>query len=333
MPKPGSLKPYVARYHRSLVQYSKYYEPLLTASFGERIPEHLCYLCPLCLEKIVIFSEQGLYTNASFNLDHYPPKSIGGKKAMLVCEQCNNLAGTKFEPDLIDFLKLHSYYKKVEHSTMNAKAVLRYKKGKTLPGKYDIKLKIGNDGNQVFDFGDAIRKYPLAVSWLDYVKDNWSDWEVTLSGVLPSEKKVAKSMVKAAYLYCFSLWGYEFAFSSGADKLRQVINDKTEYPFKQGYAYLLQDNVENIPTGVCFIAMPKEARSLVVHIPMILKETGYKCVAGVPIPNPSESGWEDLFKYPKEGLHVSVRVFHPFDINKNVKGYSSTWARIISGEI
>jgi hypothetical protein len=333
LPKIESVKPYLQRYYRSLLPYYEYYKPLLTATFGETIPRHICYICPLCLERIIIFSEKGPYTNASFNLDHFPPQSVGGKGKMLVCEKCNNMAGTEFEPDMIDALNLLSYHKKIANSSIEAKAVLRYKGGKELPGNYGIKLQINDQANNILDFGPKLDKYRYAISWLEYVKSNRSDWEITLSGNLPSEKKVCRSMAKAAYLYCFALWGYEFAFSPGASNLRKVIRGELEYPFKVGYAYLLDNEEDKFPAGVCFIESPQEARSLVVHIPMVLTETGYKCIAGFPVPNPTESGWEDLYKYPKNEIHASVRVFHPFDINQDIHGFSNAWMRIVNGSI
>jgi len=252
---------------------------------------------------------------------------------MLVCENCNNLAGTQFEPDLIKLLNLLSYHKKIANSSLEARAVLRYKEGKELPGNYRIKLQIGEDANSILDFGPKLDKYRHAISWLEHIQNNWSDWEITLSGSLPSEKKVCRTMAKAAFLYCFALWGYEFAFSPGANNMRKVIKGELEYPFKLGYAYLLDNREDNIPTGVCFIESPKEARSLVVHVPMVLTDTGYKCIAGFPVPNPTESGWEDLYKYLKNEIHASVRVFHPFDINKEIQGYSNAWTRIVNGTI
>jgi hypothetical protein len=333
LPKIECVKPYLERFHKSLLPYYEYYKPFLTVTFGDHIPKHFCYLCPLCLERIIIFSEKGPYTNASFNLDHFPPKSVGGKETMLVCENCNNLAGTKFEPDLLNLLRLVSYHKKIANSSIEASAALRYRKGEDVPGNYKIQLQIGKDANHILDFGPKLPTYRHAISWLDHIQNNWEDWEITLTGSLPSEKNICKSMAKAAFLFCFALWGYEFAFSGGADKLRKVMKGELDYPFKLGYAYLLDNFEGTIPGGVCFIDSPKEARNLVVHIPMIHADTGYKCILGFPIPNPTDTGWEDLYNYPKEELHVSVRVFYPFDINKNINGYSTSWSRIVNGTI
>jgi hypothetical protein len=52
--------------------------------------------------------------------------------------------------------------------------------------------------------------------------------------------------------------------------------------------------VESIPAGVCQILKPAEARCFLVNIVLVDLETGFREIAAVPIPNPTDSGWKDL---------------------------------------
>ena len=67
---------------------------------------------------------------------------------------------------------------------------------------------------------------------------------------------------------------------------------------------------------------------------MGLSETGYKCIVGVPIPNPAENCWEDIKKL-FIGNHDRQLEFTQIDHKfvKGIRDYEDEWNRIVSGDV
>ena len=51
-----------------------------------------CYGCPICL--------CGYPTPNGLTIDHFPPRSQGGKSVVLTCAECNSRAGYQLEADM-----------------------------------------------------------------------------------------------------------------------------------------------------------------------------------------------------------------------------------------
>jgi len=64
---------------------------------GDGKPVKGIYLCPLCLKNKIGMVGENLHFDEEFTLDHYPPKSVGGKETVLVCKVCNDGAGADFD--------------------------------------------------------------------------------------------------------------------------------------------------------------------------------------------------------------------------------------------
>jgi hypothetical protein len=241
-PAPSIFKEHIEKYFRSLLPYKEHIRPAMDKRYGPVWPEFLAYLCPLCLQNLLVLTSEGLAGTSEFNMDHFPPECVGGRSKVIVCEKCNNTAGSKFEPELIAYLNQQSYNLKVKGATVKCAAVLYFKGQTRVPGKYRVKLTMTEEGTPLFDFG-SLYKIPLVAEWLEYMQRNPKDWKVELTMQNPDYGKVSRALQKAAYLYCFSLWGYEFVFSENAEKLRHVIEGKLEYPHQNGCTYFLSQNV------------------------------------------------------------------------------------------
>ena len=72
---------------------------------AENIPYRPFYVCPQCLNA---FPESALLAGW-LTQEHVPPESVGGKKIVLTCKNCNNTAGhstdadMRREADILDF--------------------------------------------------------------------------------------------------------------------------------------------------------------------------------------------------------------------------------------
>ena len=118
---PEELAIHIVHFYKSLQQYLPHYAPQLESIFPAQWPRHVDYLCPLCTKNLYVTSQLGDFASSSFNMDHYPPKSVGGKNAVITCEPCNNSAGRNFEPELQRFLAQQSYKSGNPKSNFTAK--------------------------------------------------------------------------------------------------------------------------------------------------------------------------------------------------------------------
>lgn len=289
-----TLLSHIVDYYETSLQYFKrQYLPLFLRD-GDLIPIHKAYLCPLCLNNyiIILFEEKAVKATSDFDLDHYPQKSIGGSNTILVCKSCNNEAGHSFEFDLKKHLELTSFGEKGLSHQVAMKT--------TIPnvGRFSgLIWKTENDQWEVSLKPNQKLKIKPLDDWLEYSKHN-KDWKIDLTISNPQDDNINKSMLKSAYLYCFALWGYEFAFSQSAELIRNVIKGNGTYPMNVMPLKLTSDlnNYTNLPKGVCFISKPQVLRSFVVNIEIKDKEKGFSAVHPVFIPNPTENKIDDLKK-------------------------------------
>jgi len=326
-PSPYILKAHVTHLHESLRHF---FQPELKGYLEETYGETTMYLCPLCLKSVLLIANGNLYATGQFSEDHYPPESVGGCQTVLVCKACNDKAGHEYEYILKEELNSRSYNKGISNAKLKVRAQI--KGVQTAP----LKMKFFKEEENVilFDFGNNV-KNPKIARWLESIENNGESFEVTVTVSGNNQDLIARSLLKAAYLYCFGLWGYEFCFSENGDKIRQVLAGSLKYPFSNGCLYWEEENLERLPHGVCYISSPADYRGYVVNVPMLLEETGYKCIVGIPIPNPAGSGWSDLEALAQRVLHsdqeITINPIPHYNIRELITGYSSIWALIEKG--
>jgi hypothetical protein len=290
---------------------------------------YVTYWCPICLNNGIICLEGKMYLTSEFNMDHYPPDNSGGHFTALVCKTCNSTAGTLYENELKKELQVRSFNKGIAGSALFTKATIKDVPG----GPYKGSLKIHDDGNKILDFGQLART-PYVENWHERIKANPNKFEIKVEGTFANQKKVQKALVKSAYLYCFTRYGYEFSVSPGGSAMRKYIIGEADYPIPDQILYWQEDNFQNIPEGIAFISKPSEMLTYIVNVPLCLKETGYKCVVGIPYPNPTKTCWEDLNKlYPFK--HVGPLDFTYLSSlpEGTIVNYANEWEAIVNGTI
>ncbi len=284
---PKTLEEIGKYYFKNSLQYfpEKYISILLMP--GSNIPKHVAYLCPMCLKNAMMIIDSPTHpVTGEFTEDHFPPKNVGGKKFVLVCRLCNSKAGHDYDFILKDHLSHLSFQKKIPNSTIKSRTIIqnvgKFKGDITIDEKREIRLNNGNEKIQ-----------PLS-KWNESSKAN-NDWEIKVEYKIPENEKIEKALIHAAYLTCFEYFGYEYVFSEGGNLMRDVLDNKKRYP-----ANVLDLNfdsehmLKNIPIGLAFISLPNDLQSMVVNLKLVLKETGYKTIKTVLIPNPTSTGIEDL---------------------------------------
>lgn len=334
------IENHFARFYPSLNCYLNKYAGSFFIDPKNILP-HIAYLCPLCLKSGIIYEPSfGLGMHAEFSLDHFPPKSVGGFLKILVCKKCNNDAGGIYENSLKEKMRNMSFNKGIFSSHLNAKAKIITPSGDAkIPGRYSSRLSIDEEGKIEISLKP---KTSVPVPHLDkWIEDSKTDtnYKIELTVPVADESKVSKSLLKAAYLFCFDSWGYDFAYSESGEKIRKVLHDEIGYPAKTP-SFWLRETIEKheipfTPLGLCYLKKPAECKCFMIN--MILEDitTGYKNLASVLIPNPTKEGWDDLARiqtYFDANPETEISMAHVTDFtlhNGLLDGYHQSWLNLI----
>jgi hypothetical protein len=277
----------------------------------------------------MLFANREVLVTSEFSFDHYPPKSVGGWKKSLACKECNNKSGSDFEDELDAELQRRSYIKKNPGSKLYVKAIIKNVPG----GPYKSSMTMQSDGIGQLDIG-SLAKTPYVVQWVEDLKVDPTIFEVSINGTLPDTGKIKKSIIKSAYWYCFSRWGYQFTNSIGGRIMRKYIVGECDYPLEHSFLYWIDGDTSILFEGIGLILEPKEMMTFVAHIPMSIEETGYKCVVGVPIPNPTENCFEDINKLFSTDLSKPFQyILADNHFVTGVRDYEKDWESAITGDI
>jgi hypothetical protein len=183
------------------------------------------YVCPLCAQQFCMLINSAI-VGAEFNLDHYPPASVGGKATILVCKDCNSNFGKDVDYALAEVFRHKAFL--TGSSSTPAKVSMDI-----IKGKYNVEMvKKSEDQFTLIDRSrnSYIKSQFHEISAKSDIGKIPINFEVKIS--LPSEVQVRKAILKAAYLYCFANLGYEFVFSEAGTHIRGILNGKISSPLK-----------------------------------------------------------------------------------------------------
>lgn len=242
----------------------------------------LIYVCPLCLKNRIAILNGYLRQDKEFTHDHYPPESAGGSEKIMVCKDCNNNAGIEYDYSIKEWLQAMSFDKGILDSELPVKI-----KFEDTKGLYKGLLRRQKDQSISFD---DFNKYPFPKKWFNEVIDGKIARQ-TITFHPPKILHVQKAILKAAYLYCFSIWGYDFTCSDIGEKMRNILNNSQPHMLSNYGIFFHMDSYAP-PCGLTYIYKPVELQSFMVSFELSYKRTGYKCSVSVLIPGPEE--WQNL---------------------------------------
>jgi hypothetical protein len=288
------------------------------------------YLCPICLVHGFWTTDGKLLfgTGIEFSEDHYPPASVGGFENLVVCKTCNNAAGGKYEAELQKLLAQNAFANKIPGSSL----ITQYQVS-NVDGRYWATLGYRNNGQPEVSFKPNAKAHtPLVDRWLERSKTD-HNWSAQLMFKDADQQKINMALLKAAYLYCFSAWGYEFAFSYTAGKIRRIIFgvEKSSIDIPSFWLGGKTAPGTQLPVGVCYFFKNPLLKCFAVNIPLTESKTKYSDLACVLIPGPSESNWNDIMaatgmleQYGPLTFNVE-RVLEHFVGPDEISGYSKCW--------
>ncbi len=324
----GELKKHLFGFFPSLRQYPDKYLSHIFRNPADAT-EHMAYLCPLCLKNFIYCITTQIRWSETFSLDHFPPESVNGRSTILVCKPCNNNAGETYESKVKEIIENECFNRKIPNSSINSSVMISevrgWHKGKfwvNESGEYGFKLTTNQTKN-----------LPELAKWNS---DPVGDWEMKATINHINEVNFSKTLLKAAYLYCFSQWGYSFAFSTSGELMRKSFIGQQNYPIKVPFIWFDNKSKDidfnSIIPGVVFLAEPKKLQSIFVNIPIELVELKYKCIIPIQIPNPSSENLTQLLDVNKQLLSQKVTVkIAPINLPPPamVDSFSNTWSALL----
>ena len=184
------------------------------AVFGE---EAGC-VCPLC--------GRGFTEAQDFTVEHVPPKSVGGTAMCVTCRECNSRAGHRVDYTLPELARM----------AQMGDAIFRGQ------GSYEGETRVtvgGHTTNAIMAVGlrrvdlvvDPERNDPARVQqqlrWIeDYARTGGGEIRFdTNSKFKYSHARARVSLLRAAYLAAFALYGYTYAFNRRLNVVRAQIAD------------------------------------------------------------------------------------------------------------
>ena len=160
------------------------------------------YLCPLCLKAYKEQDVRNVLTE-----EDVPQHSLGGKRIVLTCKNCNSTCGSEIDIHLLNAIKLREQHlflpdeKRKIHIEKNGKilnADLQVDEDRT------IKLLVNTKKNNPkvwADFHDNILLPNELV--------NIEDWPLKRD-----ERRISAALIKNAYLLLFARTGYSFLYDT-----------------------------------------------------------------------------------------------------------------------
>lgn len=318
--------------------FKKYTQSLQVVSFkrlgnyyqdNSRQPCELVYLCPICIKNKIGVIGQDLHADDDFTLDHFPPESVGGKDTVLVCKFCNSKAGIEYDHCLKSWVNMQSFIGKVAGSKVPITLKLE-----DTPGNYKGSMILQGPNNFKLD---QFNKYPLAKDWFKRVADG-NPAHQTISFDPPNFDNVRKALLKTAYLYCFSIWGYDFVYSETGLRIRQIITNNGPHSLTN-YGVLFHLNQPLPPVGLNYIFKPLPLQTFLITVELFSKDVDFKCGASILIPGADKECWEGLKAYqPTVDTQTSfnnaiIKLPENTLTAENVFPYSQTWNSRLSFRI
>jgi hypothetical protein len=238
------------------------------------------YFCPICLS--LFTREEGLSNKPEYclTLEDVPPASLGGKPLILTCKACNSWAGAELDSELGKKLNLEKFVKGSLNSSLNTRLFLDEKThlaakirhhGETgLFLEYDNEAK-RSDRKNVTKFEEQLTSKSLG------------KFKLRFTGFRLRRPEVA--LLRIAYLFAFSRFGYGFLANLNLEPIRDQIRKPDENILPPSEIFV---DYPKEAVGVNIITAPKELQSFLVVFDLTISDNTSR--HGVVLPGPTEPG-------------------------------------------
>lgn len=162
-----------------------------------------------------------------------------------------------------------------------------------------------------------LEKYPLLKKGLFDSADRDHHMQLHMKLSIPHRDNLEKALLKSAYLYCFSQWGYEFSFSYIGRNIIKVLNDELVHPLTNLGVFKDESN-SYLPEGLYIIERPVEFQCFMYICNGKLREIDETLNSFVLIPKFTSSSWDEFKNFekliPKRELEFNIRRVNELNI-------------------
>lgn len=237
------------------------------------------YLCPLCLSAFNIKAIAG--ANPLLTLEHCPPKSMGGKPLVLTCKKCNNSFGSKSDYHLLNTINKEPFL----NMEMNSSMEMNFRFGE-MPIKGEMEL----IGDKKILIKLNKKSNPHHIPKIEEILKK-PEGEFKFQFTTSKKDAMKKGVMKSAYLYMFSLFGYAFVLDRNIVKLRESLLSEIDIvPYN-----VIGDNLPAEEIGLSIINEPTILNNYLLVLPVKTK-TAKKNI-GVIFPTGKEEGWQNYLNW------------------------------------
>jgi hypothetical protein len=264
-------------------------------------------LCPLCFK---YFTREDI-GNKQLSEEHVPPEKLGGKVRTLTCKECNNNSGRILDIALIKFLRTKSFVEQDPEMKFDTKIFIEDPRSPVR-----VNLNYSENGALVMvPIPEASHPGTLNEIHQQFVSGhgNFRMFPPVISSEEMRRADIA--LIRIAYLWAFSCFGYGFLLSSSWPPIRdQMANPGLEILPTLG---ILRENLADGMLGVNVIKEPKELRSYLVVFDLKVSR-GSILRYGVILPAPVEPGlkiYQELINHAGKPIDFTYMNLHkPIDI-------------------
>jgi len=167
------------------------------------------------------------------------------------------------------------------------------------------------------------------------VKLSLNGFSLKISG--PSGKIIQKALLRAAYLYSFHNWGYDFCYSHTASHIRKVINGEEAHPLSN-FGVFSDVTTPNFSNGFYFNDSSAEHKTFFIFFDIKIENPKCEQKIFVLIPGGDLASWDQLTNFQswveKREADISLTpIFGDCVMRNNYMGYSLTWQKLAWGEL
>jgi hypothetical protein len=259
------------------------------------------YLCPLCH---TLFGRDSLTDPDALTIEHSIPECVGGTRetATLTCKKCNNTGGSLFDAHLATRFETEEFLQGM--SSNSQRAWFEVGEGRT---QADLKLQAGDHPSIEICFCPHMSEAPGFKEAVRATKEAVGKPGVKMSfqlrfKYLPRNARIG--MLRIAYLMMFRHFGYGYALSAGANRVRQQILCPDEEILAPATSIDLGDNYADHCNTVAVVTNPPQQRAFFVPLRLTTKARVVHKGVFMPAPDDHEASIYQRLHQAKEAGDV-----------------------------
>jgi|CXWL01.1.fsa_nt_gi hypothetical protein len=272
------------------------------------------FVCPLCFRYFTrdeVLSE--VAKDIPVTLEHVPPEALGGKERTLTCNSCNSWAGHELDSHLTHKLALDDFLQGIPGSSVDAEVKLNEEISLTAT----VQVADVRQLNIVFDQDRSDPKEMEKLNKLQKPELPIIDMSFKGSRGKPQKQRRPEcSLIRIAYLWMFSVFGYGFVINDSLPYIRGQIKNPTEN-ILPNWGISPTPEFPDQSLGINIITKPKQLQSFLVVLDL---QTSLRTIRyGVMMPGPSSPGiqiYNSLQELTESGERVSI-VYKPIPENRD----------------